>query len=258
LPIGSWSEDYKEFLFDLYNSEDGKKTGLKEFKNACNDVQVKITLYFEEDAYAKYKENQDEFMKTFKLANNLKTSNMCAFDESMNIVKFSNVGKILDVFYNHRLQVYSTRRKQCIASQEKVIEELDGKVRFIQGVIDGKIALLNQSDEALIASLQKHKIPPCSAPYKKEDLDSYHYVLHLRVDTMKKSGLEQAQKELAKAHSLLEYYHKNNEVSLWLQELDEFTESYNLFMKNTLEFLETSQEGVIVEDKKKKKKAVAK
>ncbi len=256
LPVGTWSEDYKEFLFDFYNGEEGKKVGLKEFKNACNDVQVKITLYFEEDAYMKYKNNQDEFVKTFKLVNNLKTSNMCAFDESMNIVKFSSVGKILEVFYKHRLEAYRARRSQCITMQETVIQELDGKARFIQGVIDGKIALLNQSDEALVSSLQAQKIPPCSAPYKKDAIESYNYVLHLRVDTMKKSGLEHAQKELQKAREILEYYHKNNEVSLWLQELDEFTESYNLFLKNTLEFLETSQEGVLVEEKKKKKKSV--
>lgn len=228
LPVGTWTKDYKVFLDGMAqaDSADSKtKSGkpiLKHFDDLYNDVDVNFVLYLEPEYYKKAKADIDEFEKKFRITTSWKTSNMCCFDSSMNIVRYDCIGDILEGFYGCRLEAYETRRQYQIASIRDTIEELEAKYTFVRGIIDGRILIMNQSDETVLESLLSLKLPPRSDRENPRTLGAYEYLLRMRVDRIKQSAVRDIEAELEKIRTTLAELVSTTASAIWLKELDEF------------------------------------
>jgi DNA topoisomerase-2 len=255
LPVGTWTKDYKSFLDGLVQAQgqDAKDDGkpiLKQFDDLYNDVDVNFTLYLEPSYYTKAKAAPEEFEKRFHLTTSWKTSNMCCFDPSMNIIKYDSIGDILEQFFIHRLVAYEKRRQHMIATLKDQIEELQAKRDFIKAVVEGRLKLMNQEDDDILGDLQDLELPPRSDRLNPGTLGAYEYLLRMRVDRLKKQSVLDAEKELQIASSELKRMEAILASELWQTELDEFMDSWSSTEKHMRAILSASKEGSVAPKKK--------
>lgn len=231
LPVGTWTKDYKVFLDDLCSgekaglSEDGKPI-LKSFDDLYDDDTVNFILYLEPDYYEDVKADRGEFEKRFKLTTSWRLSNMTCFDEQMRIVKFSTIGDLIEAFFIPRLTAYETRRQHEMARLEREALEADAKARFIKAILDGSLELRGASDEEIVSGMQMNELPPLSNPEASESLDAYEYLLRLRMDRVKASAVQDAEKAVLAARMAYEILRDTTATALWLSDLDGVEEAW--------------------------------
>jgi DNA topoisomerase-2 len=268
LPVGTWSQNYKEFLDNLCDKDDkklkdakkdakkadtesktskdskkstkstkddGEPIGLKGFDSHCDDMNVKFVLYFNEDGYDTIKDNVEKFEKTFKLTSSHKTTNMTCFDTEFNIVKYKTIGDILEEFVQKRLPMYEARRLNILETLKKQIEELDAKRRFIQAILDEKLVLQKKSDIEIVEGLKKCNIPPLSNPVAPDDYNSYDYVTRMRIDKVKHSAIIEMDTHITEKQGEIEYYEGETAEDLWMTDLEEFDEAWKVYSRMRIE-----------------------
>ena len=254
LPIGTWTHDYKEILEELCvtNDKETKKPVLKNYEDLYNHVDIRFDLYLEPDYYEDVKDNAHEFEKRFKLTTTWRTSNMVCFND-MKIKKYECVGNMIEEFYIERIKKYEERRQKEIASLKRDAIEADAKARFLRGVLEGTIDLRRKSDEAIVEIMKQHKLPALSKISEPDNVDSYEYLLRIRIDRVKASAIEDAEKAVLKAEELLKALENTSASVMWLRELDEFMSAWETMKKERLALL--AGDGSV---KKTKAKANAK
>jgi hypothetical protein len=128
---------------------------------------------------------------------------MVAFDMASKIVKYGCVGDIPEAFYGPRLAAYESRRAAEIERQRREAQEADAKARFLQAVLDGTIDMRRASDEDIVALMIAHELPALSGDKVSTNVDSYDYLLRLRMDRVKASAVEEHQKAVVAAQAAL-------------------------------------------------------
>jgi DNA topoisomerase-2 len=195
LPIGIWTQNYKEHLEKLQSDENvkiDKKTGkvkkskkTKELLSYTNNLglglnnkkskskkkskksksteedleKINITLKFTKAKLDKHMNNKEKFMTTFKLVEgkSTKTSNMYLFDENNRLKKYNSALDILKHFYNVRIQYYKKRYYHLLNKLKRRKNILREKIRFIKGFINDEIKILKKTDEQILDVMIEHK-----------------------------------------------------------------------------------------------------
>ena len=250
LPIGVWTHDYKEILEDLCvtNDKETNKPVLKNYEDLYNHVDIRFDLYLEPDYYYDVKENSIEFEKRFHLTSTWRTSNMVGFSSEMKIKKYECAGDIVEEFYIQRLKKYEERRMKEINLLKKNSIEADAKARFLRGVLNDTIDLRRKSDSEIVSIMKKHDLPALSDK-GIDDIDSYEYLLRIRIDRVKASAIVEAENALMKAQELLASLEKTTASEMWLNDLDEFVKSW-LTMKEEREALLSNNTVKVKKSKK--------
>ena len=252
LPIGTWTNDYKEFLEELCQIDDKeiKKPVLKNYEDLYNHIDVRFDLYLDPDYYDDAKDNTFEFEKRFKLTSTWRTSNMVCFTTDFKIKKYNCVGDIMEEFYTDRLTKYEERRNKEIERLKNEAIEADAKARFLRGVLNDTIDLRRKSDEAIVEIMKKHDLPPLNDKTQPDNVDSYEYLLRLRIDRVKASAIEDAEKAVMKANELVKELENTSASQIWLRELNEFEHSWATMKEKRMKLLEND---IKVKSKKGKK-----
>jgi len=232
LPVGTWTNDYKAFLDEMCTNkemenaklEDGKPC-LLNYDDLYNHVDVRFDLYLDPYYYEEVKMNPSEFEKRFRLGTTWRTSNMVCFDTDSKIVRYPCVGNILEAFFGHRLAKYEDRRQCEIARLKAEAVEADAKARFIKAVIEGTIELRRASDEDLVAAMTQHSLPPLSGE-DKDSVDSYDYLLRLRMDRVKASAVADAELLVAKAKAAVDALESTSSSEMWLRDVADFDKAW--------------------------------
>ncbi|NBV77142.1 hypothetical protein EBR66_03205 [bacterium] len=244
LPVGTWTADYKAFLDEMcvtgsitgtkMGSENGKadasktedgKPILKNFDDLYTHIDVKFVLELDPDYYDDIRANPAEFEKRFKLTSTWRTSNMVAFDTDLKIVKYGCVGDILEAYYGPRLTAYERRRAAEIARLERDAIEADAKARFLQAVLDGTIDMRRASDEDIVAAMIAHELPALSSE-NVTSIESYEYLLRLRMDRVKASAVEDHKKAVVTAKAALVELEGTTANAMWLADLNDFESAW--------------------------------
>jgi DNA topoisomerase-2 len=229
LPVGTWTNDYKAFLDEMCtNTEadwaktDSGKPVLKNYEDLYNHIDVRFDLQLDSDYYDDAKENPAEFEKRFRLTSTWRTSNMVCFNTETKIVRYSCVGDILEEFYTHRIAKYEERRAKEIERLRKEAIECDAKARFLRANLEGTIDLRRKTDDEIVLAMKDHSLPALSTPFNEEVVDSYEYLLRLRIDRVKASAIEEAERQVAAAKAAVEELEGTTAATLWNRDLDEF------------------------------------
>jgi DNA topoisomerase-2 len=231
LPVGTWTKDYKVFLDELASGDkagvgDDGKPILKSFDDLYDDDSVNFVLYFEPDYYEDIKADHADFEKRFKLTTSWRLSNMTCFDEQMRIVKYSSIGDMVEAFFGPRLTAYEKRRQHEMARLEREALEADAKARFLKAILDGSLELRGASDEEIVGGMQMNDLPPLSNPDEPDSVDSYDYLLRLRMDRVKASAVEEAERAVLAARMAYEALRDTTASALWLKDLGDFEEGW--------------------------------
>ena len=233
LPVGTWTKDYKVFLDSLAGG-DGQaalhtngKPILKSFDDLYDDDTVRFILYMEPDYYEDIKADIHEFEKRFKLTTSWRLSNMTCFDNEMKIVKYTCIGDMIEAFFGPRLEAYEKRRQNEMSRLEREALEADAKARFLRAVLEGDIELRRATDEEIVSMMILHDLPPLSDPNNVESLDAYEYLLRLRMDRVKASAIEEAEKAVVAARMAYEELRDTTASALWLEDLNDFESAWS-------------------------------
>jgi DNA topoisomerase-2 len=236
LPVGTWTKDYKIFLdematadaekgLDAARTEDGKLV-LKGFDDLYNDVEVNFVLYLDNDYYEDAKADPEEFEKRFRLTSSWRTSNMVCFDNNLQISRYATIGDLLEAWVEPRLDAYEARRQHEMSRLEAEAKEADAKARFIQAVLDGTIELRRASDEEIVASMKSHELPALNDMTQPDLVDSYDYLLRMRMDRVKASAVADQEAAVQRATTQLKKIQDTSAADIWREDLSAFEESW--------------------------------
>jgi DNA topoisomerase-2 len=266
LPVGTWTQNYKEFLEEMLAEQDAalaawkgassgkkpaaapkaagvKKRGtsrkiteaagaekpviaLRGYTANYNDVDVDFTLELDPDYYHTARAYPSEFEKKFKLIGSISTTNMVAFNHESKITRYSSAGEILEEFYGVRLTGYAKRKSHELKRMKAVITELAARMKFIQAVVDGTLVVANAPDEELLAGLVGLELPALS---EGEGLRGYEYLLKMRIDRIKASAVGDLAAELVTARTARKVLKATTPEQLWLVDLEEFASAWGAY-----------------------------
>tara|TARA_B110000971_G_scaffold34781_1_gene32634 strand:- start:381 stop:1319 length:939 start_codon:yes stop_codon:yes gene_type:complete len=156
LPIGVWTEKYIEMLekhlIDRSNKESAKYYIRDIIDNSTEDsvnILIKLNPYTISSWKNKIgKDGISVLENKLKLTSTLSTSNIYAFDENLQIKKYT-VDNILNEWFNVRKGVYVNRRKIMLEKLKKELDIIKYKTRFITEIVDD-VRIINKKPKAVI------------------------------------------------------------------------------------------------------------
>ena len=145
LPIGKWTDDYKEFLEASADPDVKKasKTSIRSYQNYSTESRVKFIVEFPtgklEDLIRDGKIETD-----LRLTSALSNSNMHLYNAEGRIEKYKTVVDIQKAHYSVRLKFYEARKEYVLKRLWRDIKVLRNKVRFIESIMDGSIDIFKK------------------------------------------------------------------------------------------------------------------
>ena len=217
LPIGVWTDKYKEFIETLIidksckNEKEMKNQILSGYRTDCTETDVDFTL--------KFSKSCDDLEKTLKLSSSKATSmtNIHLYNREGTITKYESPEHIIEEFYNIRLEYYNKRLEYLLEKLKCELDIIKSKVKFIEGFVNEEIKILNVEEEKIIAQLDKMDLVKVDG--------SYDYLINMRIRSLTKSKIEELKKQeeikFAEYNSLSEKTPKE----LWKEDLKKLKKS---------------------------------
>ena len=202
LPIGTWTEDYKQFLEKL--EQEGKIV----MSNKSTEDKVHFIVNIKIEVL---KEWGNTLEKQLKLTSNISAQNMHVFNEKGEIVKMHSAEEILWNFYTIRTE-YNKRRKQYLTKQLKhEKDELNAKVRFLNMIISEELIVFKKKKDVIATELEKLDFYKIDGEYK--------YLLDMPIYTFTEEKITELTQKLQ--HKELEYNNicKMTVKDIWLADL---------------------------------------
>jgi len=241
LPIGSWTEKYKEYLERLLIDKsvsvknELKIQCIKNYNNYSTESNVNFELEFSGIEYKKMtSKGEDHILKTLKLTSNLSETNMYLFDKNNNIRKYKNTEEIMKSYYDVRLEYYELRKKKMIEMLENIVEELSNKVRFIRMVKSKSIDILDTTDEKLDNDLEKNGFVKL---LNSSDELTYNYLTTMHIRSLTLERADKLESECNLRMKELEKLKLKKIKNMWLEDLEKIlieNEKYNNILSNDI------------------------
>ena len=248
LPVGYWTEDFKELLNDLQNDKDkeGKKITpvIKDVFENYTDTTVEFVITFGKGKLAELEAGKGEYganglEKMLKLYTTSSTTNMNLFNSEDKLRKYDNVEEIIDDYYDIRLEYYEDRKDFMIEALERELLILSNKAKYIQELINGTIDLRKKKKQEITSMLQ-------DKDYNTIDDDQeYKYLIRMPMDSVSEENVDKLLKEHQLKQDELDRIKETTIQQMWLSELDILEHEYLEYQKER----EQAQQG----DTKKKK-----
>jgi DNA topoisomerase-2 len=272
LPIGTWTEDYKEFLENMIT---GGLNNLKYIENHYTSKNVKFILHFN----ANVRETlEDKFEQLFKISSskNLSINNIHLFNKSGAIQKYDNTTEIIKEWSKTRVLKYIKRKSYQIKILEKDFLVLSAKIRFIIDVIAGNIQIMNKKLVDIAKRLIELKYPRINTDTniivagnidndmkdpnddgdneKNKDVKDFNYLLKMPISQLTYDRKIILEKEVEELNNKLTNLRNSKIEDIWMSELVELETAWNEHKDMILKEYDNDRKGII-EPKAQKKKA---
>jgi DNA gyrase/topoisomerase IV subunit B len=226
LPIGVWTNKYKDFLEDY-----AEEKVIKDIKNYSTVKKVNFVV----------QPNSDELLSAemLKLHSYVYTSNMVMFNEKEQLRKYTDTDHIIDNFCKVRYELYCKRKNHQISDVEAEIRLMSNKERFIREVMSKSLNIMNVPESEIICELGRRKYDKISKLIteegeNEETTGGYEYLLRLQVRTFTTEKINKLNDDIKAKNQELKILRETSEKSMWIRDLVEFTEKYQEFL-NTME-----------------------
>ena len=250
LPIGTWTDDYKEFLEKLMESpaaasaSDKDKSAassasssypvLKEYSDMSTDSVVDITVTFHPSYPYTPKDLQaavidadagtNKLEKLLGLFTTQSTSNMNLFDAREKLRKYTTIYDIIDDYYTERLALYAKRKAAMLSQLANELRVLSNRARYIQEVLDDKLELRRQTKDAIFAKMVAHG-------YEHIDGDTeFKYLLKMPMDSVTDENVRNLLSERDTKRAQHQGLQETSIQALWTRDLDELEVEYRKWL----------------------------
>ena len=250
LPVGYWTEDFKELLSDLQNDKDkeGKKIVpvVKDVFENYTDTTVEFVMTLSKGKLEELEESKGDYgcnglEKMFKLYSTSSTTNMNLFNSEDKLKKYESVEEIIDDYYDIRVEYYEDRKEYMIDALEKEIMILSNKAKYIKEVLEGSIDLRKKKKQEIIDMLDEKDYD------KLDDDEEFKYLVRMPMDSVSEENVEKLLKEHKEKQDELDRIKSTTIEEMWLSELEILENEYQEYQKER----EQSQIGEIKVSKKK-------
>jgi len=260
LPVGTWTNSFKEYLEELVDMVDpktGKKmpSVIKDYDDMSKDTTIDFIITLQKGKLDELLSTTQTILgcdgvhKLFKLTTTLTTTNMHLFDANDKLKKYHSVPEIIDDYFVKRLELYSVRKEYMISAISKELLLLSNKTKYIQENLEGTIDLRKKKREEVSQLLTEKGYDKIDAA----DMD-YKYLTKMPMDSVTEENVAKLQKEHRKKVKELDIIQKTSPEEMWLTELTTLEEEYLLFKEEK----ERMHDTMPTVPKKKAKKVVPK
>ena len=249
LPIGNWTEDFKELiekLIDPGQDKNGKKIAsiIKDYDDMSKDTNVDFTITFVKGKLSELEKSKCDHgcngvEKVLKLYTTNTTTNMHLFDSNDTLQKYERVTDIIDTYYEVRLKMYKERKDYMIDAIEKELILLSNKAKYIKENLDGTIDLRKKKKEQVIEMLELKGYD------KLENDEDYKYLVKMPMDSVTEENVEKLLNDKSNKETELEQIKNTTINKMWLNELNNLRELY-------IEYKAERARAMSGEEKKKK------
>jgi DNA topoisomerase-2 len=253
LPVGFWTEDFKELLEKLIEpgqDKEGKKivSVVKDYDDMSKDTNVDFTITFAKGKLEELEQSKGDYAcngieKLLKLYTTNTTTNMHLFDADDKLQKYEKISDIIDAYYEVRLKLYQTRKDYMIDALEKELVLLSNKAKYIQENLEGTVDLRKKKKEQVIEMLESKGYDLIG-----DDIE-YKYLTKMPMDSVTEENVEKLLKEKGTKDQELTIIKSTTINAMWSSELNNLLEQY-------LEYKDIRQRLMDGEDTKIKKKKV--
>ena len=230
LPVGYWTEDFKELLEGLIEpgvDKEGKKLSaiIKDYDDMSKDTNVDFTITFMKGKLEELETSKGDYgcnglEKLLKLYTTNTTTNMHLFDANDTLHKYEKVSEIIDAYYEVRLKLYGTRKDYMIDALEKELVLLSNKAKYIQENLNGTIDLRKKKKEQVISMLEEKGYD------KIGDDEEYKYLVKMPMDSVTEENVERLLKDKGNKEIELETIKNTSVYQMWKTELDGLKDLY--------------------------------
>ncbi len=219
LPIGTWTQNYKEFLEKMYELEQTKKT--KDDKNfiGYKEFHTDTNVSFELEFVDKYLETVKDVNKQFHLTSRVSINNMHLYSTEGKLTKYTTVRDIFDEYYTHRHELYAKRREYQLDELKNELDIISNKVRFILMVVNDELIVNKKKKVDLEKDLVDNNFP------KLGSNKSYDYLLGMPIYQLTFEKIEELKKQKDIKETEYNKLNKMKPHDIWKIELIELKEA---------------------------------
>ena len=227
LPIGEWTTNYKEFLEKQLESESLKKNKINiNFLN-YTDNNTDKKVYFDLEFKKGFLQNTSPelLIKSYHLTKRISTTNIHLYNKNGTIRKYSNIGQIIEEFYDHRLESYIERKNFIINKLESELKLISYKAKFILAVIEKEIKINNKTKDKIESKLVNQSYPKMTNGIENEN-GNYNYLLGMNLWSLTYEKVEELKKQEEDKQSQLKLLKNKKVEDIWKEELEELLNVY--------------------------------
>jgi len=277
LPIGTWTQSYKEMLEGMLTGSSGTASAsnedvneeatrqrqpapfIRDYREYHTDTTVRflVTLSATNMAAAE----SEGIAKKFKLTSTLTTSNLVCFDALGRLKKYTHPLELLLEFFPLRWQLYQRRKAHLVEELTRDWQKLENRVRFIEEIASGKLKIQNKKKSQLVVELLNvgyRGFDEDSAPRSNGD-DSmeatedtsiasvskrFDYLLNMAIGTLTLERAQALKRECSQKESELNSLLAKTPCDLWRADLMEFCKTWEANEKAALIQSSRAVEGV--------------
>jgi DNA topoisomerase-2 len=253
LPVGYWTEDFKELLEELIEptpGKDGKKVPatIKDYDDMSKDTNVDFTITFakgklEELENAKGDYGCNGLEKLLKLYTTNTTTNMHLFDANDTLHKYDKITDIIDAYYEVRLKMYQERKNYMINNLEHELILLSNKAKYIKENLEGTVDLRKKKKEQVVQMLETKGYDKINS-----DNEDYNYLVKMPMDSVTEENVEKLLNEKGKKETELDIVKTTSNNKMWLNELNKLHEVYLCYKEERTQLMngeETKKKKVV-------------
>ena len=265
LPVGVWTDDYKEYLEGLIGATQQTKVAksrsgppksptstssinnyanmVKDYVDMSTDKTVDITITLTQGVIEKLsKEGTDNgcnaLEKMLKLYTTKSTTNMHMFDENEKLCYFKTVEEIVNHFIKVRMTYYLKRKQIQLAELKRETMILSNKARFITDILADTIDLRKKKIDEVNSILKKMNYDAVQIKNNTDDDESsnatgadYKYLTKMPMDMVTEENVQKLLKERDLKIGKLNDLENTKESDIWINELNDFKTQYNIYLK---------------------------
>ena len=257
LPVGSWTDDFKEYLEKLTETTDkaGKKVTpiVKDFDDMSKDTTVDITITIPAGKLAELQgkvidpvTSCTELEKVLKLYTTVSTNNMHLFGADDKLKKYASPNEIVADYFDERYIIYQKRKAHMIGVLKAELLVLKNKHKYIQDTLNDKVDLRRKTKQQITEMLTGRGYDVI------DDDDDFKYLTKLAMDSVTEENVSKLAKQYADKQTQLAELEATTVEQMWTGELDALDAEY-VKHRETLRVANASDGGA-----PKKKKVVLK
>ena len=233
LPIGVWTDDYKRFLESIIedsSKKSKKKPILKNYTDMSTDTEVDIKLKLIPGVMQRLLPKKSDYgcnqlEKVLGLYTTRTTTNMNLFDSGQQLKKFCTVYEIIETYFINRKALYIKRKTHQIQVLHQQLIKLSNRAKFIQEqIVEPPTIVLRKKKKQEVIALLKSKNYDVI-----DDDDEYKYLRTMPIDSVEEENVAKLLSECGNKEVALEILKKKSIEEMWLEELDELSQQYNIY-----------------------------
>ena len=234
LPVGFWTEDFKEHLETLTDSVDktGKKIVpvVKDYNDMSKDTNIDFTITLSKGKLEELETMSCDYgcngvEKIFKLYSTSSNTNMHLFDAHDALKKYDTVEEIIDDYFEIRLSLYQKRKEYLIAALEQELIILRNKTNYIRENLEDTIDLRKKKKEQVVEMLT-------NKGYAIIDNDcEYKYLTKMPMDSVTEENADKLFREYSIKSVELETIRNKTIMEMWTGELEALRQEYIIYKR---------------------------